>query len=361
MVAGNHEDGTDPQMDGYIDNFIATSCLPNQFSNFVGSGLCPGTSTCYGKEGYFDYPLDLPIARFIMIANALKIYPTPTTNSTYIYDYCPLSACQKPSFDQRYQWLKQTIDAAKAAGYWVIVIQHKPCLSSDTATFCEGDGIYNGQNPGAQLLSVEISEGVDLVLSGHAHIYARSKQLTCYGTVQPNDGPPPAPPVYPSHQSSCIANDGSTGTYTKGAGLVQVIQGDFSQRDGLLNFTRPDINYFATAMSANGPSAADCCWVNGKAKDENSGNGIGVITLTPQTLIYTRQMSGQPSHQGTTSTTFSDSFTIVSSNRGSVNYGIWLVTIASGIVAVAILATFLVVRRERRRRQVLKPARPESQ
>ena len=360
IVAGNHEDGTDPQMDGYIDNFIG--CLPNQFSNFIGSGLFPCGLNCYGKEGYFDYPLNHPIARFIMIANALKINPGPA-NSSYIYDYCPLSACggSNPSpaekiFDQHYQWLKQTIEGAKAAGYWVIVIHHKPCLVPDNVTFCEGEGTYNGQSPGAQLLSLEISERVDLVINGHAHIYARSKQLTCYGPVQPNDG------IFPAYQPSCVANDGSKGTYMKAAGIVQIIQGDFSQRDGLLNFTRPDINYFATAMTANGPSAADCCWVNGNPIDDNSGNGIGVITVTPQTLSYTRQMSGPPSHtQGTTGIVFSDSFKIESSNQGSANCGLWLPVMACGIdvilvygifatIATLIPVTYLVVRRMRRKR-----------
>lgn len=338
IVSGNHEDGTDPQKDGYIDGFIG--CLRNQFSNFVSSGLCNGTLTCYGKEGYFDYPSVNPIARFITISNALRI-GSSTANETY--DYCPLDACQKPRFDQHYQWLKQTIDAAKAFGYWVIVVQHKPCLSPDIVTFCEGMGIYNGHNPGAQLLSLEISEHVDLVLSGHAHVYARSKQLSCYGSVEPNDD------TVPVYESSCVVNDGRSGNYQKGAGLVEIIQGDFSQRDGLLNFTRPDIDYFATAMSARGTIfrsvPAVCCWVNGQPLDENSGNGIGVITVTPQQLSFTREMSIQ-SHPVPGGPTFSDSCII---GAGSTGPGLGVKVLTYGIIAAAIMFTAYALLRIRRR------------
>ena len=327
IVAGNHEDGTDPQKDGYIDAFVA--CLPNQFSNFVESGLCNGTTTCYGKEGYFDYPTGQPMARFILISNALRI-GSATSNETY--DYCPLDVCQKPRFDQHYQWLKQSIDSAKTLGYWVIVVQHKPCLSPDIATFCEGMGIYNNNNPGAQLLSLEISEHVDLILTGHAHVYARSKQLSCYGSLQPNDG------TLPVYESSCVVNDGSSGTYERGRGPVQIIQGDFSQRDGQLNFTRPDIDYFATAMSARGTVArsvpAVCCLVNGQPIDENSGNGIGIITVTPQQLSFTREMSVQ-SHLVTGGSTFGDSFVIRAKAMGS---DFWLAVITYGIIAAVIIS-----------------------
>jgi hypothetical protein len=346
IVAGNHEDGTDPQKDGYIDSFIA--CLPNQFSNFVGSGLCDGTSTCYGKEGYFDYPTDHPMARFILISNALRI-GSSTANETY--DYCPLDVCQKPRFDQHYQWLKQSIEAAKALGYWVIIVQHKPCLSPDIVTFCEGMGIYNGNNPGAQLLSLEVSERVDLVLSGHAHAYARSKQLSCYGSVQPNDD---TPPVY---ESSCVVNVGSAGTYERGAGMVQIIQGDFSQRDGQLNFTRPDIDYFVTAMSARGTITrsvpAVCCWVNGQPVDVNSGNGIGVITVTPQQLSFMREMSIQ-SHLVPSGSTFGDSFTI----GGSITPSFWPAIIIYGIIAAVVVTAAYVGLRIRRRTRARRAKTP---
>ncbi len=74
------------------------------------------------------------------------------------------------------QWLKDDVKAAKAAGaQWIIVGMHKgPYTTSEHAT----DEDIMGTN-GVRTLAAPIMEelGVDLVLQGHDHIYARSKPI----------------------------------------------------------------------------------------------------------------------------------------------------------------------------------------
>src|SRR5947209_1580776 len=102
---GNDEDGhatLDGTNDGYIDAFIGDNCMPlsafnsqstagNGYINFIGSGLCTESNTCYGKEGYFDYPASNPIARIITITVADTVGNVSSTSVNY--NYCPLSVC----------------------------------------------------------------------------------------------------------------------------------------------------------------------------------------------------------------------------------------------------------------------------
>src|SRR5260370_21522845 len=176
QVVGNHDDGNSTfAKDGYIDAFTSPSCLPKPSGiGFIPSTAgCPDaslTTGCYGREGYWDFPVDQPIARFIMIAGSEKI--GNGTNPTS-YNYCPLAVCNNLGFAKRWSWLKDVIDLSKVNGEWVVVFDHKPCLSPDLATSCEGNGTFNGHNPGAQLWNLFFSEGVDLVINDHAHIHAR--------------------------------------------------------------------------------------------------------------------------------------------------------------------------------------------
>lgn len=74
------------------------------------------------------------------------------------------------------QWLKNDVRAARAAGYdWIIVNMHKgPYTTSNHAT----DGDIMGANGVRTLVAPLFAElGVDLVLQGHDHIYARSKPI----------------------------------------------------------------------------------------------------------------------------------------------------------------------------------------
>ena len=64
--------------------------------------------------------------------------------------------------------LKDWIDAGKAAGKWVIVSMHMPCLTVG-AHGCASD---------STITDMLIGKAVDLVVSGHDHNYSRSHQLT---------------------------------------------------------------------------------------------------------------------------------------------------------------------------------------
>src|SRR2546422_7034586 len=105
QVVGNHEDGNSTfAKDGYIDAFTSPNCLPKP----AGIGFIPSTagcpdaslySGCYGREGYWDFPVDQPIARVIMIAGAEKVGNGTTTTG---YNYCPLATCNNLNFDKHW-------------------------------------------------------------------------------------------------------------------------------------------------------------------------------------------------------------------------------------------------------------------
>ena len=139
LIAGNHEsDGNN----GNINDFSA--CLPNQLPGLVGT---------YGRQAYVDVPQDDPLVRYVMISPGLD-FP----DGTWAYT----------AGSPRYVWTAAAIDGARAAGIpWVVVAMHKPCISVGEYT-CD---------PGAGLINMLVDKEVDLVLSGHDHIYQRSKQL----------------------------------------------------------------------------------------------------------------------------------------------------------------------------------------
>ncbi len=207
LISGNHEDGQEETGQGLIDNFA--SCLPNRVAGIDGT---------YAKEYYFDYPTASPLARIILIS--------PDLNFTYggYYSY------KNGTIHQA--WLVNAIDSARAAGIpWVILGMHKVCISIGVSS-CEIS---------KDLMNLLINKRVDLVLQGHNHDYERSKQLTCAKVD--------------AYIPSCVANDGSTGLYLKGAGTVFVIAGIFGAGLTPVNFTDPESPYFARAFGAGSPGA----------------------------------------------------------------------------------------------------------
>ena len=376
MITGNHEDGhvtLDGTNDGYIDAFIGDNCMPlsafnsqstagNGYINFIGSGLCTESNTCYGKEGYFDYPASNPIARIITITVADTVGNVSSTSVNY--NYCPLSVCShnitSPSpgelaMDAHWNWLTGVVSAAKNAGLWIIVAFHKPCIIPDLSEGCEGNGSYNGHNPNYQLETYLMSHGVDVLLTGHAHIHARSKQLTCLGPTEP----PLDSKANITYSQSCVANDGSSGVYNRGAGTVQIIEGVFSQRDDQLNFTRPDINYFAEAMSARGTltiTPNDCCWVYGSPMNLTSGNGLGMMTVSATQITYDFLPSGVYSHVAGTSD-FVDSF-VIKSPSNPTNGGLSPLILAALVAtAIGVIALVTILLSKRRKRSDQNPSR----
>jgi len=183
VIAGNHDSG--PSNYGPMDVY-------NQACPFSvpGAKLIPGTitddnGTSYGYEYAFDYPALNPIARFILL----------TPNITW--RCCGLSGIYLYNRGStNYQWVSARIDEAKARGEWVIMGWHINPLSSNHVFDLPTD---------AWKLAFE--KKVDLVISGHDHVYERTYQLSCG-----NDTP------------SCIGN-GNSGSYGRGRGLEYVIQG----------------------------------------------------------------------------------------------------------------------------------------
>jgi hypothetical protein len=240
LVSGFHDDGQEspPTDGGLIDSYA--NCLPDKL----------GSTGIYGKEYYFDYPLSSPLARIIMVS--------PHLNFTYggFYSYSVGSS--------HYEWLSNVIDGARASGItWVIVAMHKPCISAGAYPACTGGG---------DLMNLLFQKKVDLVLQAHDHNYQRSKQLTCA--------------LVEKFSSSCVANDGSTGIYSKGRGTIFVIAGTFGQGFYPINFTNPNAAYF-TSLASNNTSGM--------------GHGFVQISVTASEIRAQTDFSGS----------FSDSFSII--------------------------------------------------
>ncbi|MCU1546771.1 MAG: putative phosphohydrolase [Homoserinimonas sp.] len=139
LLAGNHEsDGKN----GNINDFA--SCLPNQLPGIVGT---------YGRQYYVDVPAKAPLVRYIMVSPGLS-YPG---------GYWPYA-----QGDTRYAWTSQAIDDAHTKRIpWLVVGMHVPCLSI---------GIYECRS-GEAMMNLMVTKNVDLVLSGHEHLYQRTHQL----------------------------------------------------------------------------------------------------------------------------------------------------------------------------------------
>lgn len=257
LLAGNHED--DRRLNGHIGNFIAP---PDCFSDPVGA-----TGT-YGAQYWFDYGGQV---RVIMIAPGLPVF-----GKTYRYR----------ATSTEYQWLAQTIDAARDAGIpWVIVGMHMNCLTMGTKGCHELDVGGSGAH---DLLNLFIAKKVDLVLQGHDHTYQRSKQLShapgCTTLRGDFSGANSDPAVY---NPACVTDDGADAAYPKGAGTVFVISGLGGEDIYPVNEADTEAPYFAKWLGA-----------------DSAGADFGFLTLT----IQGNRLSGKflPAEAGR----FTDSFTI---------------------------------------------------
>jgi hypothetical protein len=207
LVTGNHEQDGGP--DGRIGHF--TKCLPDRMSS-VGT---------YGAQYSFTYPRRNPFAAFVMISPQLTV-------AGHTYRYGPGTA------DRR--WLVRRIDAARAAGIrWVVVGLHYPCIST---------GASHGCDSGAAVMNLLLRKHVDLVLTGHNHIYERSKQLRLNGTS--------CRAIRPEHfNAHCVVDGGADGRYRKGRGTVQVTAGAVHGGELGVNPRDGDVPFF---VKENGTS-----------------------------------------------------------------------------------------------------------
>lgn len=203
LISGNHESGG---RDGNINDFSA--CLPNQL---------PGLGGTYGRQYYVDVPQVNPLVRYIMISPGL---PYPSGRWSYAEG------------SKRYRWTAEAIDDARRAGIpWVVAGMHKPCLSV---------GRY-GCESGADLLNLLVAKRVDLVLSAHEHLYARSKQLALGSSCEK---------IMPGKfADGCVSDDDND--LAQGAGTILAIAGTggAALRDVAENDTEAE--YFAASSGSN--------------------------------------------------------------------------------------------------------------
>jgi hypothetical protein len=206
IVAGNHDDDTPS---GYnINNFVL--CLPDRIGNVVGT---------YGKEYYFDYPPVSPLMRVIMISPNLHL-----DGSTY--DYSVGTA--------HYDWVAQTIDAARASGIqWIVVGMHYNCLSIGQYSCVAGRDIFN----------LLVEKKVDLILSGHDHTYQRTKQLATHASC--------SSVTTGSYNPACVVDDGADGVYSKEAGSIIMLAGTGGRDLYDINKQDSEKGYFVSWMGGN--------------------------------------------------------------------------------------------------------------
>ncbi|HEX6246478.1 MAG TPA: PKD domain-containing protein [Nocardioidaceae bacterium] len=239
LVAGNHESNG---LNGNINDFSA--CLPNQLPGAVGT---------YGRQFYVDVPAGAPLVRYVMISPGL-----PFPDGTWSY----------ASGTARYAWTASAIDGARTAGIpWVVVGMHKPCLTV---------GQY-GCESGADLMNLLLAKKVDLVLTGHEHHYARTKQLA--------QGPSCSALVPGSYNASCVVDADSSMVQGAGTVFATVGTGGIALRD--IFVTDPEFGYFASTSGA----------------DRDPAHGLLDVSVTADTLSADfRPVSGA---------TFTDAFAIV--------------------------------------------------
>jgi len=197
VLAGNHDTGE--STGGNINTYVQH--CPFTLGSLTGD---------YGKQYYFDYPVSDPLARFIMIA--------PGVRGSVNIDYTVGGA--------GYNFTRDAISSARNAGIkWIIVGMHKNCISIGAKT-CE---------VGTAIMRLLIDSKVDLILQSHDHNYQRSHQLSCIQVGAVN--------------SSCIADNGADGKYTKNKGPVIIINGEFGMPLYSVNSGDSEAGYFAKSDS----------------------------------------------------------------------------------------------------------------
>jgi hypothetical protein len=197
LVTGNHEsDGHD----GDIDNFAR--CLPNRLAGLQGE---------YPKQWYVDVPQEHPLVRVIVVAPGIPF-------SEGVLDYSQDS--------ERRWWTESAIDGARASNIpWTVMAMHAPCFSL---------GRY-GCVAGQSFTNFLLDKKVDLVLTGHEHVYQRTHQLALGQDC----------PVMLANEAvdGCVADKDQS--MKKGNGTVFTTAGTGGAGLTKIKPHAPDIPYFA--------------------------------------------------------------------------------------------------------------------
>jgi hypothetical protein len=229
LVSGGHSSQAAKGQDGPIESY--TACLPDQ----MHSTIAPGSE--YGKDYYFDYPAAAPLARVFMIA-AGETFANGGTPDSYTAGSANAA------------WLGTAVDDARAHNIpWVVVGMAFNCVTAGEK-HCEIS---------SDLFNLLAEKRVDLVLQGHEHGYERSGQFALNPTTCPAL-PISSPTGTPSYSAGCIADNGASGNYAKGAGPVVVIAGTAGIGLRPMNVAgtpdAPEAPYFAKLMGSTDPDAS---------------------------------------------------------------------------------------------------------
>lgn len=106
-----------------------------------------------------------------------------------------------------YNWVSQQIDAAKAAGDWVVVSMHKPCISVGAHQCTTTSPNYAPRD----LTNLLLAKKVDVVIAAHDHNYSRTHQIT--GSVT-------------SNTSAALTRVDTDGSFVAGKGTVFLVLGN---------------------------------------------------------------------------------------------------------------------------------------
>ena len=215
IVPGIHDVGGSGG--GNISRYVKNCPYP------LSSAVIPGPGTPgYGFEYYFDYPTEKPLARFIMIS--------PGLGGGLKYNYSEESA--------HTEWIEDVVDNARDQGIpWVIVGGHADCITVGKKDRC---------SMGQEIFDELVGAKVDLILAGHDHAYARSKQLKESDSCKSVNSTGPVQP-------SCIVEDGLHRAYAKGNGAVVITQGVGGDDldNVVLDGSDPQVRDFVEAMGRN--------------------------------------------------------------------------------------------------------------
>lgn len=193
LVPGNHEAQNG---DGIFSNYAA--CLPDRL-NVNGD---------YGRGQWW---VDSGPVRYIGISPNIAL---------------PSGTRQYAAGSSERAWLDGVIQQGKAAGQWVIVGMHIPCLTVGIHAGCERDKTLDGDL---------ITQGVDLVVQGHDHNYSRSHQITQLAAVVDSDN-----------------------AYTKGRGTVFAVVGNGGHKPREITGCPA---MWAACSGTNSPGGATTGWL----------------------------------------------------------------------------------------------------
>ncbi len=183
IIAGNHDNNIG------VAPFIAG--LPNHMSTISTDSL-----TYYGEQYYFDYPIQSPYMRFVLLGQ-------DEGSPSYTY----------PAGSVNLNWATAAIDGARTKNIpWVVVGMHKNCITSGTKSGCA---------IGTALFNMLIAKKVDLILQGHDHNYQRSYPLK-NATSHPTNASG-CTTVSTTFNSACITQ--SSNTYPSSNGTTLIIAG----------------------------------------------------------------------------------------------------------------------------------------